>query len=374
MSKSPIARAYSYKPQSYSGVLDRVHKRVTSDMEKGVLASEAFELQTLLSEIKKTAKILEKEPIKPEEEILINQYENLINQILFIENNVRTVSGRKALKATSLFRRRNKTKTINAADNIFEEEMAALTTALDNHFGKYENMVSYLSGGSGANVAAAKDLTPEVEKIFLDTTKEVADKMGTRLEAKKIAVDKSQKIDNKGVTVDIEVSFKYDEDKLKRLAYYMKDATFTDKQYSRWSKNGINDYSRVQLHLGNTSLYKAITGVVSEVYKPTEVQRSIFYRGLQILKGTKKNPSATPEEVTTHFTHMRFAFELRGTGLIDANGRTAIAKYIIYNDPNSDTIYVRDTASLILEEMQKNRSNLFGNITLAASRVKSRKN
>ena len=70
---------------------------------------------------------------------------------------------------------------------------------------------------------------------------------------------------------------------------------------------------------------------------------------------------------------MRFNYELRGTGLLNSNGNSAIAKYIIYNDPNGDTIYVRDTASLILEEMSKNKqSNLFGNIVLSASRVRAR--
>ena len=127
----------------------------------------------------------------------------------------------------------------------------------------------------------------------------------------------------------------------------------------------------VQLHLGNTNLYKAVTGVVSEVYPFTNIQRSIFFRGLQILKGTKRPPSATPEEVTRHFVHMRFNYELRGTGLLDKYGNSSVAKYIIYNDPSNDIIYVRDTASIILEEMRKSKSNLFGDITIAASRVRS---
>ena len=372
---SAIARAYSYNPRAYSAVLKKIHNNVESNLQKGVLAKEAFELQSLLSEIKKTARLLEKEPVSPEEEILINQYRDLIEDAVWLQNNVRSVNKNRQLKTTSFFRRKNKTKTINGVDNIFEEELAAFTTALDKYFGERNNITDYLSGSEGANVAAAKDLTADTERIFLDTTKEVADKLGKKMEIKKIAVDKSQKVDNKSITANIDVSFQYDENKIKRLAYYMKDATFTDKQYTRWGKNqNLNDYAKVQLHLGNTSLYKSVTGIISEVYSSTNIQRGIYYRGLQILKGTKKPPSATPEEVITHFTHMRFNFELRGTGLIDNFGNSIIAKYIIYNDPDSDIIYVRDTASIILEELQKNRSNLFGDITLSASRVKSKNN
>ena len=127
----------------------------------------------------------------------------------------------------------------------------------------------------------------------------------------------------------------------------------------------------VQLHLGDTNLYKPITGVISEVYSSVATQRRIFFRGMQILQGTKKPPSATENEVMIHFTHMRFMYELRGTGIIDSYGNKSVAKYIIYNDPTHDVIYVRDTASIILEEMKKNRMNLFGGITLAASRVNS---
>ena len=120
-------------------------------------------------------------------------------------------------------------------------------------------------------------------------------------------------------------------------------------------------------------LYKAITGVISEVYKSTNTQREIFFRGLAILNDKDENHSATPEEVNVHFAHMRFNYELRGTGLLDANGNSMIAKYIIYNDPNGDTLYVRDTASLIVEEMNKNKhSNLFGNVVMSASRVRAR--
>ncbi|MDD7754540.1 MAG: hypothetical protein PUJ51_08535 [Clostridiales bacterium] len=48
-------------------------------------------------------------------------------------------------------------------------------------------------------------------------------------------------------------------------------------------------------------------------------------------------------------------------------------KYLIYNDPSSDAIYVKDTASIILEALDSaiHSNNLLGDITLSASKVKS---
>lgn len=98
----------------------------------------------------------------------------------------------------------------------------------------------------------------------------------------------------------------------------------------------------------------------------------MYYRGLQtIIKAD--SPSASPEEVFKHFTHMRFMFELSGYGLVDETGKPLFAKFLIYNDPAGDAIYVRDTASIILEEFERGASaaNLFGEMLLSASRVNS---
>ena len=44
---------------------------------------------------------------------------------------------------------------------------------------------------------------------------------------------------------------------------------------------------------------------------------------------------------------------------------------LIYNDPSSDAIYVRDTASLLYEMIDSNTSKLFGGISISAGKVKS---
>lgn len=82
---------------------------------------------------------------------------------------------------------------------------------------------------------------------------------------------------------------------------------------------------------------------------------------------TNEPPSASAEEVMKHFYHMRFIYELSGLGLIDsATGKPQFVKYLIYNDPATSNIYVQDTASIILNEINKRKGkiNTFGTIRL----------
>jgi hypothetical protein len=371
---SAIGRKYSYNPQAYSALLQKVHNKVQNNLIRDSLMAEALEIQNILQEIKYVAKKMEQPPIDSVEQELVDEYKDFINEIIAIENAARADSGKaRSLKSSALFRRSNNTKTINGVDNIFEEEFAALEAALDKRFGGSGRIYDFLVGSQSADVAAMQDLTEDLKRTIVDSVQETADKLGAKYQAKDLLKGRSQKIDNQGLTIDFEVGFDIDANKLNKLAYYLKDATFTDKQYTRWGHEGLRNLTGLQLHLGNTMLYKAVTGVLSQVYNSTNTQREIFFRGLSILNANDKNHSATPEEVNIHFAHMRFNYELRGTGLLDPNGNSMIAKYIIYNDPDGDTVYVRDTASLIAEEMNKNRlSNLFGNVVLSASRTRSR--
>ena len=55
---------------------------------------------------------------------------------------------------------------------------------------------------------------------------------------------------------------------------------------------------------------------------------------------------------------MRFIYELTGYGLIGENGEVQFADYLIFNEPDSPNIYVRDTASLILDEIERRNSTV----------------
>lgn len=229
-------RRYSYNPQAYSALLLKVHNKVQADLERNTLASQALEIQTILQEIKQVAKKLENSATDPIEQELVNQYKDFINEIISIENTARVnnAGGKKTNRLSApLFRKANKTNTIQGADNILEEEMAALMAALERNFGGTGNIYDFLGGSQGADVAAMQNLTEDLKRKIIDSVQETADKIGAKYQAKDLLKGRSQKVDNKGLTISLKVGLDIDNNKLNKLAYYLKDATFTDKQYTR---------------------------------------------------------------------------------------------------------------------------------------------
>ena len=105
----------------------------------------------------------------------------------------------------------------------------------------------------------------------------------------------------------------------------------------------------------------------------------MFYRGAQTLTETRDDrpghPTASPDEVIEHFKHMRYVYELTGYGLYDNynNNESTYVKYIIYNDPQSEKVYVKDTASLLLEKFKDGSSisDLYNIVKVNASEIQS---
>lgn len=111
-------------------------------------------------------------------------------------------------------------------------------------------------------------------------------------------------------------------------------AKFTVKNYS--SKNG-NEI----IHLGNTNITKSLLGSLKNIVGKDKEAIHIFYHSLAY--GEKGN-----QIVGQHILHLRFIYELTGGGLYDKSGkRIDEADFFIYNDPNSDNIYVRSTKEMI---------------------------
>jgi hypothetical protein len=355
--------AYSRR-QNFTNVLQDVHDAMKAKMIKNTLAAEAQELQSILQTIKKTAINLSKDGDYVTNE-LAKQYTEFLEGVMAVQNKNRK---RNFTSATRLFRRRSKTTTSANADNIFEDELAALFAYVAGE----EDTTRFLTGNIGADTESVMGLTKEIENDIIKRINKVSKQLESKYRAKGLFTGRSQKIDNKGYSENVTIGVKLDNVDLQRLAVLLKDATFTAKQYTSYNKNGKDTpLSEIGLKLGQTNIYKAITGSLSSIYSNVKDQQQIFFRGLTILGYKNKTHSATPEFVGMHFTHLRFIYELRGEGLLDEQGNSAIAKYIIYNDPNSDAIFVRDTASIIIKELERKNSNIFGAIYLSASKVNS---
>ena len=109
----------------YNEILEDVHTRMRLKMIRDQHKKEALELQTILQEIKKVAADFDNLDDSVIGQELIQQYQTLIELTFNVQSQLHNGS----FKARTLFRRGHKTKTIAAADNIFEEDLAALLTA-----------------------------------------------------------------------------------------------------------------------------------------------------------------------------------------------------------------------------------------------------
>ena len=117
-------------------------------------------------------------------------------------------------------------------------------------------------------------------------------------------------------------------------------ATFTLKNYNSNSKTEV-------IHLGSSNLYKAMYGTLNEELNyPPDESAHIYYHTVMSYSERKE------EDVGSHITHMRFAYELAGGGLYDnQHNKLSAADFFIYNDPVSSNIWVRSTKEMIANVM-----------------------
>lgn len=355
--------------EDYSVILQRVHDRIKLKMYSRTAKKEAKELQTILQEIKLAAHDFDNLSDSYIGNELYNQYYDLIDQAFKIQS----VYHNSNFKANTLFRRSNKTKTVAEADNIFEEDLAALMAA-GEFLGGNETiqLQSFLLGTQSTGTRATQKYNIEDlvdDKKVEDLLKELAEKENKRVSTQ--VRNATGKVDVSGKAITLNYS-KTLPDKVERLMELMKDATFSAKSYTSnaWDITKQKDWSEIGLHLGNTNLYKAVTGALSELQMGHKQQTRFFFRGMNTILHNKHSYGSITAQ---HFAHLRFVFELRGSGLLDENGLVMPVKYLIYNDPSSDAIYVKDTASIILEALDSatRQNNLLGDITLSASKVES---
>lgn len=358
------------RDKPYGEILEEIHRRMRLKMQRDQHKREALELQTILQEIKKVAADFDNIEDSRVGQEMREQYMELIETAFQIQSKFHG-SG---FKASTLFRRGHKTKTIATADNIFEEDLAAILAA-GELLGGNENITMdyFLLGTKGTGTKATRHYNPNdliddknVEKLLQQLAEKEHKRVSTQVR------DATGKIDISGKAVTLnytkELPFK-----ISRLMQLMKDATFSAKSYSSkaWDIENKKDWSEIGLHLGNSNLYKAVTGALSEVKMGYKQQNSFFFRGMNTILN---NCHGLGDATATHFSHLRFIYELRGSGLLDENGLIMPVKFLIYNDPSSDAIYVKSTASIILEALDSatRGNNLLGDISLSASKVQSK--
>lgn len=367
--EAALQGTYLYgRRQSFYDTLNYIHNKLVMKMRNE--ASEKIEkaaiIQNVLSEIKKYEKSLKLASSSSGVVTYIDQeYRDLISDTFTILNEERANRGFRPLQNSQiLFYRANKDiKSIQ--DDITEDSLAAFMMAFERRYTEQgeHTWTVHATGKQGADVEAVKEgISDTLQNAISRAINDTAESYGKNLRQYEIQTNKSQKIDVKGLQSEITFTKDVSQD-IQKLGEALSGVSFSLKNYTTHNLE-INPQD-INLKLGDTNLYKAITGVLSDFYPSTQDQTAIFFRGFQIMQGycskdsryPSSDPHAKADDVITHFSHMRFVYELRGQGLLDQNNNSGVVDFLIWNDPSSEYIEVRSTAELILNEFSSNRRN-----------------
>ena len=233
------------------------------------------------------------------------------------------------------------------ADDVFEAELAKLLNvagekAINNINGSIDFGVNLIGGQTGnvskEGLEQLLKLPEEISKNFMKTGDSAIRKSIKDSSLITPPTFRSAKVDVTGYnaewTIGAEIKPEW-EDFIKVFT----GARFTVKNYSSASKNEV-------IHIGNSDLYKAFYGTLTDSlnFKPKEAIH-IYYHTIN------SEPEKDPEE-SQHVIHIRFTYELTGNGLYDQDGnKIDAADFFIYNDPSSNNIWVRSTKSMIAHVM-----------------------
>lgn len=347
---------------STSNRLNDIHNVLLAKYAIGKTAEKdkktAIEIENVLRRIKN----LSVTPQTEVDAILIEQAQEIMDKSLMYLNSQRR--GGQRLSSNAMFRREHRNvKTEYGGDDIFEEELAAVISAIESLASSKEvNFSSKLVGSQSVNINLQEELeqiqkemitkyVPRVTKKLADSSKGPPEKIYSG------PVARSGKIDVTGTSTSfIEADLHSD---IEKLAFLFQNRTFTVKNYASRTETLV-------IHLGNTDFYKAIYATLYDAGYSHAYINKVFFGGMNsyINKNNK--------DVPTHFTHMRFIYELTGVGLgtVGENlewEKIAGADFFIYNDPSSNEIFVRSTAEMIYNEMQKDSASIFGGISIPKS-------
>lgn len=347
------------KNQSYEERFDDIHNRIVSKMKRNTLKKNAKELQNILQDIKKVAMAMAEGQTFSAGTIQA-EYERWIQETFSVQKNYHNSK----FQPYTLFKRSHTTgKLASGADDIFEEDLAALLTAAVQKTTNEIGTITLSNFLKGAESSQVKALSKMVDKKELqDVIKQLAEKEGKRTVAQ--IKNATAKVDISGESIDLTYTINLPATQ-QRFLQLMKDATISAKNYGSFSFNPElqKDLNEINLSLGESNLAKAVMGAMGEIRIPFKEQKELFIAGSnKILKGNST--------IAKHFYHLRFIYELRGSGLLDDKNNIRPVKYLIYNDPHSEKIFVKDTASLILESLDKIKGkSMFNDIKIAASKI-----
>lgn len=168
-----------------------------------------------------------------------------------------------------------------------------------------------------------------------------------RVNGKEITV--SGKTDISAKQIDFMISSQIPE-QLQQVLSLLSKAQFTLKNYGTGSKTiealirkGLDP---TQIHFGDSNVWRALVAVLTQLGYKMNVIKSIYYSAY----------ASGDASAQLHIYHIRYVYELTGLGqnyIEKELKQFGEAEFLIWNDPDSNNIYVRSTADLVLEMMSE---------------------
>lgn len=356
----------------FSNILNDIHSRMARKMKRLNEDARAKQIENVLVEIKRTAIELRR---GDQDSAVLKTVKNEMVQLIQATFNEQITAHTTLKEPFNLFQRQHQRVQSVTADDIFEQQLGYLIKAAAEMKQINVDINLILGGQDIATTTAINNLTKQMESQIISITNKAIQNQAKSINQKSLKPirtiqAKAGKVDIRTPVLEVDGNI---DDMVSNFLRVVSGATFTLKNYKTKSwKNGElteKDLSKMKIHLGNSNPYKAITGSLSEIYPDIRVQNIIYYRGMEILSGQSEPPdSASLSQVQQHFTHLRFIFELRGSGLIDEHGMKQTADFFIWNDPTSEKIIVRSTAALIQDSWER-YAGTFSAISLSAMKL-----
>lgn len=258
---------------------------------------------------------------------------------------------------------------------VFERQLGAVIEAVWNEVKEEDIQIDkkqiLLGTSRGTTITAEElDLSDKAIQDFLEKTgtktQRYIEREGQKTALKEYYLPEVDgKIDVRGYEINIRADASA---KMLEIYNLLKDATFSAKSYSSMTYDQkkrmyIEAAGRSSLALGKSNILRSIYGALSEFEHDRTTAVSAIFAGYNDILNNNDN-------VAIHFYHLRFMYELMGTGF-KYNGKSyGNVRFLIFNDPYGD-IYVKSTGELladIIQETLDGRSSWDSKITIPKQR------
>ena len=159
------------------------------------------------------------------------------------------------------------------------------------------------------------------------------------------------KIDVKGYSILVRADA---DARLIQIYNLLKDATFSAKNYSSMrfdekQKMFIEAVGRNNLYLGKSNILRSIYGSLKEFSPDPKTTQSAIFAGYNAI-------ARGDTDVANHFYHLRYMYELMGTGITYNGTSFGNVRFLIFNDPHGN-IYVKSTGEIFSDIIEETLSN-----------------